>query len=56
MRITFIVTKFNFNGGGENHDIIMKVRALMEIGHEITVVTIFPKANNIPQDAPFRVI
>ena len=56
MRITFIVTKFNFNGGGENHDIIMKVRALMEIGHEIAVVTIFSKANNIPQDAPFRVI
>lgn len=56
MRITFIVTKLNFNGGGENHDVIMKIRALQEKGHVITVVTVFSKLNNIPKGVSFRVI
>lgn len=50
MKICFVITKLNINGGGENHDVIMKVRALQEKGHEVVVVTIFSTFNNIPKD------
>ncbi|MDD4271845.1 MAG: glycosyltransferase family 4 protein [Patescibacteria group bacterium] len=56
MRITFIVTKLNFTGGGENHDIIIKIRGLKERGHEVTVVTTFSKSNSIPPDINFQLI
>ena len=56
MKIIFIVTKLNFIGGGENHDIIIKIRGLQERGHEVTVVTTFSKSNNIPSNITFRVI
>lgn len=56
MKIIFIVTKLNFIGGGENHDIIIKIRGLQERGHEVTVMTTFSKSNSIPPDINFHLI
>ena len=55
MKITFIITKLDINGGGENLDILMKIRALQEAGHEISVVTAFSNLNYIPSAMSFNV-
>lgn len=56
MKITFIVTKLNLNGGGENHDVMMKARALQEMGHEINVATAFSNLNDMPAAMPFNIL
>lgn len=55
MKITFVVTKLNYTGG-EYYDIVRQARALVEIGHELTILTIFPRLNNIIEELPFKVI
>ncbi len=55
MKITFIVTKLN-SGGGEYHDIIRQARALAESGHELKLLTIFPKLNKITDELPYEII
>lgn len=56
MKIIIVTNKLNLNGGGENHDVMIRVRGLKERGHEATVLTIFSNLNNFPEDLPFRII
>jgi glycosyltransferase involved in cell wall biosynthesis len=56
MKIIVIMNKLNMSGGGENHDVYMKVRALQERGHDVVFVTMFSEHNNIPKDFSIPVI
>ena len=56
MRIVFITSKLNFEtAGGSVLDLHLKAKSLLELGHEVTVVTAFSRANKINQPLPYTV-
>ncbi len=57
MRIVFVTTKLNFiTSGASVQELDIKIRTLIELGHEVMVVTMFSSANNIPELLPYKVI
>lgn len=56
MRVTLVTSKLNFvTAGGSVADLHLKARGLVELGHEVTVVTAFSRANKINQALPYKV-
>ncbi|MDP3710331.1 MAG: glycosyltransferase family 4 protein [bacterium] len=56
MRIYFITTKLNFvNAGGSVRDIDLRAKALVEMGHTVTVISAFPESNIITESLPYQV-
>lgn len=57
MRVILITSKLNFvTAGGSVADLHLKAKGLVELGHDITVITAFSRANNIDQTLPYKVI
>lgn len=57
MRIFLITSKLNFEtAGGSVADLHLKARGLVELGHQVTVITAFSRANKINQKLPYTVI
>ena len=56
MRIGLITTKLNFKtGGGSVTDLHLKAKGLVELGHEVFVVTTRSAANSIEGELPYKV-
>lgn len=57
MRVTFLTSKLNFaSGGGSNFDRHNKAAALVRLGCEVKVVTIFSQNNKIFEKVPYQVL
>lgn len=57
MRIVFITSKLNFKkSGGSVEEIDFIIRAFQKLGNEVTVVTAFSEANDLPAYLPYSVI
>lgn len=57
MRIVFITSKLNFTrSGGSVEEIDLMIRILQSLGHQVTAITAFSSANDIPASVPYRVI
>lgn len=57
MRILFITTKLNFqNAGGSIEEFDLMIRTLTKWGNEVTAVTVFSEANDIPEPLPYPLI
>lgn len=57
MKIYFITPKLDFvNSGGSVEEFDLMIRTLIELGNEVTVVTLFSRANNIPEPLPYPLI
>lgn len=55
MRILFLTTKFDYEtGGGSTPELVLKIRAMRELGHDVKAVTLFPGINRggLPQAFP----
>lgn len=56
MKIIFLTTKLNLvTGGGSNTNLDFKARILADAGHDVSVITVYPKGNNV-SDTPYKVI
>lgn len=56
MKIFFITPKLNFTtGGGTTDEYDLTYRTLLDLGHEVAVVTTFSKANDITYALPYKV-
>lgn len=56
MRIILITSKLNFvTAGGSVLDLHLKVKSLLALGHAVTVVTAFSRANKMPNPIPYAV-
>lgn len=56
MRIFFITSKLNFTAsGGSIEEFDLMMRELQNLGSDVTAVTIFSDANDIPRPLPYRV-
>ncbi len=56
MRIVLITSKLNFEtAGGSVIDIHLKAKGLVELGHEVAVVTAYSSANIIKESLPYTV-
>ena len=57
MRIILITSKLNFvSAGGSVADLHLKAKGLVDLGHTVTVITAFSRANNINRTLPYAVI
>jgi glycosyltransferase involved in cell wall biosynthesis len=57
LRIAFIDSKLNLkSGGGSNQSLHMVASKLVELGHQVMVITLFPALNAYPDDLPYQVI
>lgn len=57
MHFFLITSKLNFEtAGGSVADLHLKARGLVELGHQVTVVTAFSRINKINQKLPYTVI
>lgn len=56
MRIALLTSKLNFpTAGGSVIDLHLKAQGLLELGHEVTVITAFSSFNNINQLLTYKV-
>jgi len=56
MRVGLITTKLNFKtGGGSVTDLHLKAKGLIELGHEVFVITTRSAANSIEAELPYKV-
>ncbi len=56
MKIFLITSKLNFKtAGGSVVDLHLKARGLLELGHDVTVVTAFSRDNNIIRQLPYKI-
>jgi glycosyltransferase involved in cell wall biosynthesis len=57
MRITFLTLKIDLlAGGGANRGLDIKLRGLIERGHDVRLITIFPELNKLPPEGvPYTV-
>lgn len=56
MRVIFVALKLNFeDGGGSSRELDMKMRALVEWGHQVSVITLFSAFNKISSPLPYTV-
>lgn len=57
MKIFFITSKLNFKtSGGSVEEIDYIIKTFMELGNEVTVITVFSYMNDIPAALPYRLI
>jgi len=57
MRIILVDTKLDLkNGGGSNIDLHSTACALVAEGHTVSVLTVAPSRNNLPETLPYEVI
>jgi len=56
MKITFVADKIDPAGGGSNQTIDLLCRFLLDRGHDVTVVTLNPVLNDLPDDLAYDVI
>ena len=57
MRILFFTTKLNLkNAGGSVPDLDLKVRDLIALGHDVSVVTVFSRGNDLSTPPPYPII
>ena len=56
MKITFVASKLDLTGGGSNFSLELLARRLSNRGHEVSILTMKPKNNNLPQDREFDII
>ena len=57
MRIYLFSTKLNFkSAGGAVYDLDNKARGLTELGHEVTVVTVFSRNNALSKALPYKIV
>ncbi|KKU07751.1 MAG: hypothetical protein UX10_C0006G0022 [Candidatus Magasanikbacteria bacterium GW2011_GWA2_45_39] len=57
MKIIGITTKLNFvTSGGSIGEIDLTYRTLQKLGHDLTVITAFSNANNMPEPLPYTVV
>ena len=57
MKIILLTSKLNFEtAGGSVMDLHLKARGLVELGHEVTVITAFSRVNIIKDPLPYSVI
>lgn len=57
MHFFLITSKLNFEtAGGSVADLHLKARGLVELGHQVTVITAFSRANKINRELPYAVI
>jgi glycosyltransferase involved in cell wall biosynthesis len=57
MKILLLTSKLNFKtAGGSVMDLHLKAKGLVDLGHEVTVVTAFSRANIIEEPLPYSVI
>lgn len=56
MKIVLLTSKLNFEtAGGSVADLDLKARVLQELGHEVSVITVFSRANKIVEPLPYTV-
>ena len=56
MKIILLTSKLNFEtAGGSVVDLHLKAKGLVEMGHEVTVITTFLEKNILKDDLPYRV-
>lgn len=57
MKIFVITPKLDFlTAGGTTDEYDLTYRTLLGLGHEVTVITTCPRANNIPFELPYKVL
>lgn len=57
MKIFFITSKLNFRtAGGSIEEFDLMMRNLMKLGNDVTAVTLFSYANDIPNPLPYKLI
>lgn len=57
MRIVFLTLKLDLAaGGGANRGLDVKLRGLQNLGHDVSLITIFPELNRLPDNLPYRVL
>jgi len=56
MKITFVASKLDLTGGGSNFSLELLARLLSNRGHEVSILTMQPKKNNLPQEREFDII
>ena len=57
MKIAFIDTKLNLKtGGGSNQSLHLVASKLVDLGHQVMVITLSPTLNAYPENLPYRVI
>lgn len=57
MKIIFLAFKLNyFTGGGSTQELDAKMRAFLECGHAVSVITLFSEQNKLLPDLPYPVI
>ncbi|MDO8667878.1 MAG: glycosyltransferase family 4 protein [bacterium] len=57
MKIFFITSKLNFRtAGGSIEEFDLMIRTLIELGNDVTAVTLFSYANDIPNPLPYKLI
>jgi len=57
MNIFFITSKLNFHtSGGSVEEIDLIIRTLIDLGNELTVITVFSSRNKITKSLPYQVI
>ena len=57
MRITFITSKMNLaTAGGSVPDLDLKIRAMKHMGHDVRLITVFPKGNVLDREFPYPII
>lgn len=56
MSIFFIVPKINLGGGGSNSNTDLRIRALLNKGYEVKVVTLFSKYNKLSEQNKYEII
>ena len=55
MRIILLTSKLNFTtAGGSVAELHLKAKGLRELGHDVTVVTAFSRANALPEPLPYH--
>ena len=50
MRITFVAVKINLQRGGDSPGLLMKAKAMKELGHDVRIITTFSHLNDLSQD------
>ena len=56
MKITVVTSKLDMTGGGSNFSLELLARLLSNRRHDVSILTMQPKKNNLPQNREFDII